>query len=121
MAELPASWNLQEKPRSDGRVDIVGTDDTGQQYIARTTEKAGVTEDDVKVLAENNRESNTAREVVNRHLAHREEYWKNYEQQMLDDFMEPAEMAAFAGTEKYGRTICFSHIPQEKWDAIWRE
>lgn len=121
MAELPASWKLKPVKRHDGRTDIVGTDDTGAPYVARTTEQDGVTESDVQFLAENNRETNTASEVVRRHLAMKEKHWKDYEDRMLADFMEPAEMAAFAGTEKYSRTICFSHIPQKKWDAIWSE
>lgn len=69
MAQLPENWKLKTKPRPDGKLDIVGKDDTGQEYKVRTTAAPEVTPADVSAIAETDRERTTAREYVSNLVA----------------------------------------------------
>jgi hypothetical protein len=63
MAKLPESWGLKTKRRNDGRLDIVGKDDSGRDYVARTTAHSDVTQRDVAELAAVDRERYANREA----------------------------------------------------------
>lgn len=117
MPSLPESWKLTPKPRSDGKLDIVGKDVRGEEYVARTTETGGVTERDLQLLSLGNRETSTAKEVVQFYQAERENYNKRIADESLDGYMEAAEQVTHAGLHQF--CISFSHIPQKKWDALW--
>ena len=119
MASLPEGWKLKERKRKDGRVDIVGKNDLGDEYVARTTEDRGVTERDLQILAVGNRETSTAREVVKFYENERDSFRKNWETSMDDEYMAGAEKVVHAGLHLSESRVSFSHIPQSKWDAMW--
>lgn len=120
MPSLPDGWKLETKPRADGKVDIVGKDDTGTPYVARTTEGPGVTESDIKHLALTNRETSTARDVVKFFEDDRKRVDKELEDKMLDEYMDAADQAVFAGF--HGQRIVggYSRRGQENYER-WLE
>jgi len=131
MPELPKSWGLKAKKNARGTLDIIGKDDAGNDYKVRTTDTADVTDTDIAELKAADRESYSNRE------SGAKEFVKNLlgEQQdkspeaLLDaqlsfddsDWIAAAEPIVHAGFERKGCTVGFSDIPQEKWDAIWRD
>jgi len=124
MAELPASWGLKTKRRTDGKLDIVGKDDAGNEYRARTTDTSEVTEKDVAELSKADRESYTSPETRTK------EYVKwltsnprkdEEEAKMLDDFTELAGPVVHAGLEHEGSSVNFQRIPQWRWDLAFKD
>ena len=63
MAKLPESWGLKTSRRTDGRLDIVGKDDSGKEYVARRTNGSTVTDHDIHELAVADREQYANREA----------------------------------------------------------
>lgn len=116
MPTLPASWNLTEKPRDDGRVDIVGTDVRGGEYVARTTEGAGVTETDLQFLSLGNRETSTSREVVDFFTKDRERVNKEVADRMTDEYTEAADRVVFAGFHGQRQIGGYSRRGQENYE-----
>lgn len=57
VAELPESWGLTTQQRSDGKLDIIGKDDAGNDYRVRTTDGPEVTSNDLAELHDADRES----------------------------------------------------------------
>ncbi len=105
MAEVPASFGLEKRMRSDGRIDLVGRDDTGREYVARTTEGPVVTDADVEALAVVDRERTNAREFTRRVIEQAEHRQEEFAERMLEDFMEPAERVAHAGLHRSESTV----------------
>jgi hypothetical protein len=97
MPALPESWKLSEKPRPDGRVDLIGKDDTGAEYVARTTEESGVTDRDLQILSLGNREQSTARDVVKFFEDDRKRVDKETADKMAGEYEEAADQVVFAG------------------------
>lgn len=91
MAELPASWGLKPRKRKDGKLDIVGKDDTGSEYVARTTDASEITERDIQELKEVDRETATARGFVEGLVSHQQKLDAEREQKLHDDFTETTE------------------------------
>jgi len=120
MASLPDGWRLKTRRRQkDGRCEVVGKDDTGKEYVARTCETEHVTDRDLQILAVGNRETSTAREVVKFYENERDSFRKNWETSMDDEYMAGAEKVVHAGLHLSESRVSFSHIPQSKWDAMW--
>jgi len=98
MASLPAGWKLKARRRpKDGRCEVVGKDDAGQEYVARTCEGTHVTEQDLQILAVGNRENSTAREVVRFYEKQRDDYRKNWEKSLDSEYMDGADKVVHAG------------------------
>lgn len=91
MAELPTNWGLKTKKRLDGKLDIVGKDDTGKEYKVRTTESSHVTDHDIREIAAVDREQTTAKEFVDGVIANQKKHNKDREDSMQDDFTAAAE------------------------------
>jgi len=125
MAELPASWNLKTQSRQDGKLDIVGKDDAGNDYRVRTTDTSEVTEKDVSELKKADRESYSnpatrTKEYV-QHLMDNPKK-KRDEEVLLDDLTELSGPIIHAGLERGGSTsMPFSRIPQWRWDLAFKD
>lgn len=91
MAELPSGWGLKKKKRADGKLDIIGKDDSGQEYKVRTTDGPDVTDGDLKELAAVDREQTTAREFVQDVIDNQKRLNSVREAAMEDDFCAAAE------------------------------
>lgn len=98
MASLPAGWKLKARRRQkDGRCEVVGKDDTGKEYVARTCEGSNVTDRDLQILAVGNRDNSTAREVVKFYEGERDTYRKNWEKSLDGEYMAAADKVVHAG------------------------
>jgi hypothetical protein len=120
MPSLPPAWRLKEKRRTDGRLDLVGRDVRGDEYVARTTEGSGVTDRDLQILSVGNRETSTARDVVKFYENERDNHRKDWEKSMDAEYQEGADQVVHAGLHLSESRVSFSHISQAKWDSLWK-
>lgn len=119
--EVPKSWGLKKKPRKDGKVDLVGKDATGREYVARTTEQNGVTERDLQILSVGNRETSSPDKFVEFYANERRQYKKNWEASMDDEYMAGAEQIVHAGLHmSESRVGCFLGSARNNFDK-WME
>lgn len=117
MAELPKSWGLAPKPRPDGKVDIVGKDATGSEYVARTTEQGGVAERDLQILSVGNRETSSPEKFVEFYANERRQYKKNWEHSQDDAWSDAAEQVVHAGLHTSESTLGYSRSYHQGFDA----
>lgn len=114
MAKLPENWGLKTSRRNDGRLDIKGRDDSGSEYVARTTSGSEVTERDVAELAAADRERYPnrdagAKEIVNGMMARQESRNADRERAFEEDCYEGAqELLAQPGVLE-GRAVSFGY------------
>lgn|SRR5579872_3524840 len=114
MAKLPESWGLKTKRRNDGRLDIVGKDDAGREYVARHTQGSDVTDCDVAELAAVDRDQypdreRGAKQVVDRITAQQEKRNAERDDKFGDECYEGAqELLAQPGVLE-GRAVSFGY------------
>lgn len=123
MAELPSSWGLKTKRRTDGKLDIVGKTDAGQDYRVRTTDTAEVTEKDVSELKAADRESYSNPETrVYDYIKHLTSNPAKEEREArdLDDWTEAAGPVIHAGFERGGSTVGSTAAYRRGWDRIFK-
>ena len=118
MPSLPEGWKLTERKRSDGRVDIVGKDDLGQEYLARTTETDGVTDKDLKILNLTNREKSTAKDVVDFYAGEKQQAEKQWQDSFTDDCMAAAEPVVNAGLHLSESRVGYSRRFAQAWERL---
>ena len=119
MPSLPDGWNLKPKKRPDGRLDLIGKDATGQDYVARTTEEPGVTDRDLQILSVGNRETSTARDLVNFYQSERENFNKRKADEMTDEYMEGAERVVRAGLHLSESRVGYSRVYAQRYDSAF--
>lgn len=128
MCELPSSWGLKERKRSDGKLDLVGKADNGDEYVARTTEGAEVSPGDVDSLAAGDRERTNPREFTARAIRAREREKEAHEAATLEAFSEPAEELArnycealhLSMGDAYERGAKYWGVPVGEYADMWR-
>src|SRR5215472_15589778 len=120
MAELPASWKLRTKKRADGKLDVIGRDDAGSDYKVRTCDSGGVTDTDVRAIAECDRERYRSRDegarayvksLVDAGGAAREARDNAYQEE-LEDLAGPVVQAGF---ERRGSTVGSTRAYRENY------
>ena len=121
MATLPEGWKLKPKKRSDGRLDIIGKDVKGDDYVARTTEGDGITDRDLQILSVGNRETSTARDVVKFYENERDTYKKNWEHSMDAEYTDAAEKVVHAGLHLSESRVGYSRAYARAWDRVFGE
>lgn len=108
MAELPASWNLTTRKRNDGKLDIIGKDDSGHEYRARITDTSQVTDKDISELKAADRESysnpNTRTYDYIKHLTSNPAKAES-EAKFEDDLTELAGPVVYAGLGRKGSHV----------------
>jgi|SRR5579862_1723209 hypothetical protein len=125
--ELPSSWNLKTKKRPDGRLDIVGKDDSGNPYKVRTTDTAEVSQKDVEELKLADRENYPNREAGVRafvnHLCppDKKEAITLNDMTSFDEseWIAAAEPLVHAGLERKGCTIGSTWAYRRGWDRAF--
>lgn len=125
MAELPASWGLKKRKRSDGKLDIIGKTDHGEEYRVRTTDTSEITERDVQELRAADRESYSNPETRTRdfvkHLTAPSPRKQAEEAREMDEWIADADRVCYAGFEKRGSTLGSTRSYRENYDKIdWR-
>jgi hypothetical protein len=130
MPELPSSWGLKTQQRPDGKLDIVGKDDTGHDYTVRTTDSPNITETDVQEIAAADRETTTAREFVAGVVAHGRKREKDRADELENDFSAIAEDIVGRCTEGGSATnpgmidvplVCGMSSAYARGERYWRE
>ena len=119
MASLPESWKLKPKKRPDGKLDLIGKDVTGKDYVARTTEGPGVTERDLQILSVGNRETSSASELVKFYQKEREDYNKRQADSMTDEYMDGAERVVRAGLHLSESRVGYSRAYAQAWERAF--
>jgi hypothetical protein len=132
MSKLPKSFGLKEKKRADGRLDLVGKDDSGQEYKAATLAGPEVTDADVTRLRLADRESypvteRRARDAVRAIIGEPEH--KPTQAEMItqaltfdeSDWIAAAEPVVHAGFQKHGATVGSTWAYRKGWDRIFKE
>jgi len=115
MALIPKSWGLQTKKRSDGKLDIVGKDDAGQEYRVRTTDGPGITDTDIQELRDADRENyvgysraEAARKYVSKITDYGNKQRKSREDAFGDDLVEAAMPVSYALLDRKGHSAPFT-------------
>lgn len=96
MSDTLKSFGLKTRSRADGRVELVGKQDDGKEYVAHVAKGSEVTPDDIQYLADCDREQNTAKSVVDRQIE-RQRVQAVGENPTLDEWEEAALPVAEAG------------------------
>jgi hypothetical protein len=121
--ELPAGWDLKTRSRDDGKLDVIGKDDSGQEYKVRTCESGAVTESDIQQIRdadrENYRDRDTgAREYVKSAMEASQAFRDNQDRNYLDDLTEAALPVVRAGLERERSTVGYSRRFAAKFDQV---
>jgi len=119
MAELPKG--LKAKKRGDGKLDIVGTNFKGEEYVARTTEQDGVTDFDLKILDIGNPDKRDADAFVGFYRNERDRARKKWEHSQDDLYFEGAEKVVHAGFHMRESKIGYSRKYAQNFDKAFGE
>lgn len=117
MAELPKG--LKSRKRKDGKLDIVGTNVAGEEYVARTTEQDGVTERDLKILDLGSPEKRDMDGFIGFFRDERDNARKSWEHSQDEMYLEGAEKVVHAGLHLRESKIGYSRRYAEKWDSAF--
>jgi hypothetical protein len=118
MPDLPKG--LKAKKRADGKLDIVGTNAAGQEYVARTTDEPGVTERDLKILDIGNPEKRDADAFVGFYRDERDNARKAWEHSQDEGYFEAAQQVVHAGLHKRESTAGYSKSFADAWERLER-
>lgn len=117
MPDLPKG--LKTRKRADGKLDIVGKNVMGEDYIARTTEQDGVTDFDLKILDIGNPEKRDADAFVGFYRDQRDNARKEWEHNQDQGWLEGAEQVVHAGLHLRESKIGYSRRYAEKWESVF--
>lgn len=117
MPDLPKG--LKARKRKDGRLDIVGTNIKGDEYVARTTEQDGVTDFDLKLLDIGSPDKRDADAFVGFYRDQRDNARKQWEHQQDEGWLEDAERVVHAGMHLRESRTGYSRRYAEKWDSAF--
>lgn len=126
MPSLPEDWGLTTKSRPDGKLDIIGKTDAGEDYKVRTTDGPGVTDTDIQELRAADREayrnrSAGAREFVSGLVTHQQGKEKAREDAFMDDLTDAAGPVVHAALE--GRNLTFGSTKKyrQNYESVFGE
>lgn len=113
--ELPESFNLTTKKRTDGRVDIIGKDDAGFDYRVRTTDGPEVTAHDIAELRDADRnayagmsQTQAAKLAVDKIVDHGRAQRIARETSFGEDLQEAAGQVTFGLLDRKGHSSPFT-------------
>jgi hypothetical protein len=122
MPSLPSSWGLRQRKTADGKAQIVGTNDAGHEYVARTCDGAEVTDRDLQILDVGNPEKRDKEAFIGFYREERERARKAWEHSQDEKYMEAADQVVHAGlhlSESSSSAIKGNwrryHMNYEKW------
>jgi hypothetical protein len=117
MPDLPKG--LKTRSRADGKLDIVGKNVRGEEYVARTTEQNGVTDFDLKILDLGNPEKRDADAFVGFYRDQRDNARKAWEQSQDEGYFEGAERVIHAGFHMRESRTGYSRRYAENWEKVF--
>lgn len=118
MPDLPKG--LRTRKRSDGKLDIVGTNVKGEEYVARTTEQDGITDFDLKLLDIGSPEKRDADAFVGFYRDQRDNARKAWEHAQDEGYMDAAEQVVHAGLHMKDARTGYSRRYAEQWERLER-
>jgi hypothetical protein len=118
MPDLPKG--LRSRKRADGKLEIVGTNVSGQEYVARTTEQDGITDYDLKLLDIGNPEKRDANAFVGFYRDQRDNARKEWEHSQDQQYLEGAERVVHAALHLRESRIGYSGAFAAAWDRLER-
>jgi hypothetical protein len=129
LANLPESWGLKTSKRADGKLDILGKTDAGEEYKVRTTDGPQITDTDVQELRDADREAYsgcTRDDACRKAVSKIVDYGKRQEQARNDafgdDMVEAAGPVTFAMLDRKGHSSPFTGSTRafrEGWEAAF--
>jgi hypothetical protein len=119
MAEIPSSWRLKKRKRADGKLDLVGTDAAGSEYVARTTEQDGITEHDLQILQVGNRETSTPEQFTEFYASQRRDYKQKHETALDQEYEAAAEQVVHAGLHLSESRVGYSRLYAANYDKVF--
>lgn len=117
VAELPASWGLRTEQTKDGKLAVIGKDDIGGEYIARTCHSGAVTDADVAALAECDRERTTAANFVKGVVGESEARRDAHNREFGDALDDAAGAVVNAGFERI--SVGYSRSYARNYDRVF--
>jgi hypothetical protein len=120
MPSLPTIWGLKEKRTADGKLQIVGKDVRGEEYVARTCEGEGVTDRDLKILDVGNPEKRDADAFIGFYRDERDNARKNWETGMDAEYEEAAKQVVHAGLHLKESKVGYSRSYAEAWERAFK-
>jgi hypothetical protein len=118
MAEIPSSYGLKKRKRPDGALELVQKCADGTEDVARVCYSGEVTEEDLQEMQVGDREKSTSRDFGMHFMRQCVQSKQQFEEKMLDDYMEPAMQVAHAGLHKGDRTLGYSRSYAHNFDRI---
>jgi hypothetical protein len=116
MPDLPKG--LKTRKRTDGRLDIVGTNVAGNEYVARTTDEPGVTDYDLKLLDIGNPEKRDADKFVGFYRDQRDNARKAWEHSLDQEYLAAADRVVYAGMGLRDSKIGYSGKFAQQWERL---
>jgi hypothetical protein len=127
LAELPGSWGLKTKKRPDGKLDVIGKADTGDEYRVRTTDGPEITPRDIQELHAADREAYSDRDAgvrsfVKGLVADGKRRDAVQQDKFGDEMVEAAGPVSFALLDRKGHSSPFTGSTQafrEGWERAF--
>jgi hypothetical protein len=125
--KLPQSWGLKTKKRPDGKLDILGKTDAGEEYRVRTTDGPDVTNHDLAELHAADRETYSdrktgAREFVSNLLSGAKQLETQREAEFGEEMVEASGPVSFALLDRKGHSSPFTgstHAYRRGWEIAF--
>lgn len=113
--QLPPSWGLKTRKRTDGKLDIVGKDDAGAEYRVRTTDGPEVTDNDISELHDADRETYAGmgreaavKQYVNKIVDYGETRKRERDDAFGQSLIDPAANVTYALLDRKGHSSPFT-------------
>lgn len=119
MPDLPKG--LSARKRADGKLDIVGKNIRGEEYVARTTEQPGVTDYDLKILDIGNPEKRDANKFIGFYRDERNNARKAWEKSQDESYFEGAQQVVHAGLHLSESRLGYSSAYARNYDKVFKE
>jgi len=121
MPSLPESWGLTERKTADGKTQIVGTNDLGNEYVARTCDTDGITERDLKILDVGNPAKRDKDAFIGFYRDERDRARKTWEHSLDEEYALAAEQVVHAGLHLRESRVGYSRAYAAAWDRAFGE
>jgi hypothetical protein len=119
MADLPKG--LKSRKRADGKLDIVGTNIKGEEYIARTTEQDGITDFDLMVLDIGSPEKRDIDRMIGFARDQRDNARKEWEHSQDQEWLAAADEVVHAGLHMRESKVGYSRVYAQNWEKVFGE
>lgn len=120
MPELPKGLRSRRRV-SDGKLEIVGTNVAGNEYVARVCDTEHFTDRDAQILDIGSPEKRDINKFVGFYRDERDRARRDWERNMDGEYTEAAEKVAHAGFHLSTSTVSLSccDLTQEQWEKLW--